>query len=100
MNDVKLIDMDEQRSHENRKHLARDYTYEKVRAGTWSGDEAEAKSAQDVDALLPQGTATQDHYLYSVTDESVPAASATTTPPAPSTKRQATNQQTLSWPNH
>jgi len=87
MNDVKLIDMDEERSHENREHLVREYAYEKIRAGTWSEDEAEANSAQDVDALVPQGTATQDHYLYSVRDESVPAPSATTTPPAPSTKR-------------
>ena len=51
----------------------RDYAADKVRAGVWSADEAEDKSAKELDGLLPEGTATRDHSLYSVRDESVPA---------------------------
>jgi RimJ/RimL family protein N-acetyltransferase len=70
---VRLVEMDETPFREYRKHLVRDYAADKVRAGVWSRDEAEDRSASDVDGLLPEGTATRGHYLYSVRDESVPA---------------------------
>jgi RimJ/RimL family protein N-acetyltransferase len=66
-----LAGMDEARFREYRKHLVRNYADDKVRAGTWSAQVADTKSAQDVDALLPEGTATRGHFLYSVRDESV-----------------------------
>ncbi len=71
--DVTLVDLEEAQYRGYRKQLLRDYAEDKVRAGVWSPEEAETKSANEVDALLPEGTATRDHSLYSVRDESVPA---------------------------
>ena len=65
--------MDETPFREYREHLVRDYAADKVRAGVWTAAEAEDRSAKDIDDLLPEGTATRDHYLFSVRDESVPA---------------------------
>jgi RimJ/RimL family protein N-acetyltransferase len=56
-----------------RLDLVRDYAADKVLAGVWPKDEAEEKSANDVDGLLPEGPATQDHFLYSVRDEELSA---------------------------
>jgi RimJ/RimL family protein N-acetyltransferase len=53
--------------------LVRDYAADKVRAGAWSQAEAESRAARDVDGLLPEGPATQGHFLYSVRDESADA---------------------------
>lgn len=72
-NEVTLVELDVARFREYRKHLVRDYAEDKVRAGVWSADKAEAKSSGEVDGLLPQGTATPDHFLFAVIDESVPA---------------------------
>jgi RimJ/RimL family protein N-acetyltransferase len=58
---------------EYREHLIHDYAADKVRSGVWSAGEAGNRSAKDVDGLLPEGTLTRDHFLYSVRDESVPA---------------------------
>jgi ribosomal protein S18 acetylase RimI-like enzyme len=65
--------MDDATFREYREHLVRDYAADKARAGVWSEEEAEDKAAKDVDGLLPQGTLTRNHHLYSVRDESVPA---------------------------
>ena len=64
--------MDETTFREYREHLVHDYAADKVRAGVWSADGAEDRSAKEVDGLLPEGTLTRGHYLYSVRDESVP----------------------------
>jgi ribosomal protein S18 acetylase RimI-like enzyme len=65
--------MDEASFREYRKYLIRGYAADKARAGVWSADEAEDRSEKEVDGLLPEGTATRDHYLYSVRNESGPA---------------------------
>jgi hypothetical protein len=65
--------MDETPFREYREYLVRDYAQDKVRSGAWSKAEAEDKSANAVDGLLPEGPATRGHFLYSVRDESVPA---------------------------
>jgi RimJ/RimL family protein N-acetyltransferase len=70
---VTLVDLEGARFYEYREHLVRDYAADKVRAGAWPADEAEERSAREVDGLLPDGPLTPDHYLYSVRDESVPA---------------------------
>ncbi len=70
---VRLVEMDETTYRGYRKHLVRDYANDKSRAGVWSKTKAEDKAADEVDGLLPEGPATQDHFLYSVRDESVPA---------------------------
>ena len=70
---VRLIDLEEARFQEYRKHLVRDYAADKVRAGAWSRAEAESNAAKDVDGLLPEGPGTHNHFLYSITDDSIPA---------------------------
>lgn len=70
--DVRLVEMDQPSYRDYRECLIRDYAADKVRAGFWSEDEAEDRSADDVDDLLPEGPATPDHYLYSVRDEALP----------------------------
>ena len=70
---VALIEMDEASYREYRGSLVLDYAADKVRAGAWSPDEAEERSASELNGLLPDGPATPDHYLYSVEDRSIPA---------------------------
>jgi RimJ/RimL family protein N-acetyltransferase len=70
---VTLVEMEETPFREYRRHLVRDYAADKVRAGVWSAYEAEDRAAKELEGLLPDGTLTRDHYLYSVRDESVPA---------------------------
>jgi hypothetical protein len=41
-----------------RDRLVREYAQERVLAGNWTAEEAEAKSAAQVDELLPQGLGT------------------------------------------
>jgi ribosomal protein S18 acetylase RimI-like enzyme len=70
---VRLVDLAEAPFQEYRKHLVRDYAADKVQAGTWSRTEAESNAAKDVDSLLPDGPVTRNHFLYMVTDDSIPA---------------------------
>ncbi|CAA9404197.1 hypothetical protein AVDCRST_MAG82-384 [uncultured Rubrobacteraceae bacterium] len=69
---VTLVELDEASYRKYRETLVRDYAADKVRAGVWPNDEAERKAASDVDGLLPDGTATSGHFLYSVRDEALP----------------------------
>lgn len=69
---IRLVELAEAPFREYRKHLVRDYAADKVRAGAWSRAEAESRAAKEVDGLLPEGPATRNHYLYSVTDGSIP----------------------------
>jgi RimJ/RimL family protein N-acetyltransferase len=71
--DVTLVEMDETSFRRFTDHLLHDYAADKVKAGAWSADEAEDRAAKEIEELLPEGTLTRDHYLYSVRDESVPA---------------------------
>ena len=71
--EVTLVGLDEASFRKYRESLVRDYAADKVRAGVWSPEEAEEKSANDLDGLLPEGPATPEHYLYSVVDQSIPA---------------------------
>ncbi len=47
----------------------RDYAVEKVRAGTWTADEAQARSEADFASLLTDGLATPGHELRSIVTE-------------------------------
>lgn len=44
----------------------REYAVEKVRAGTWTADEAQARSEAEFEKLLPFGLATPGHELRSI----------------------------------
>ena len=46
-----------------------EYAAEKVRAGQWAADTALAQARESLDALLPQGTRTPDHHLFSILDD-------------------------------
>ncbi|MBA2534091.1 MAG: GNAT family N-acetyltransferase [Rubrobacter sp.] len=70
---VTLIELDDVSYRKYRETLVRDYAADKVRAGVWSPEEAEEKSANEVDGMLPEGPDTRDHYLYSVEDQYAPA---------------------------
>ncbi len=50
----------------------REYADEKVRAGNWSAADALERSAEEHRKLLPQGLATPDNYLYTITAEPAP----------------------------
>ena len=52
-------------------HLSavRDYAADKVRAGTWIADEAQARSAAEFARLLPDGLATPGHEVRSIVTE-------------------------------
>lgn len=45
-----------------------EYAQDKVRAGQWPADDAEARSLQALTELLPAGPATADHRLYVLLD--------------------------------
>jgi RimJ/RimL family protein N-acetyltransferase len=70
---IRLVEMDDASYRTYRLDLVRDYAADKVLVGVWSKEEAEEKSANDVDGLLPEGPATQDHFLYSVREEALSA---------------------------
>jgi len=67
---IRLVELDEAAYPEYREHLVRDFAADKVRAGACSEAEAESRAAKDVDGLLPRGTATRNHFLCSIRDES------------------------------
>jgi RimJ/RimL family protein N-acetyltransferase len=66
---VRFVKLDEAPYRVYRKDLVRAYAADKVRAGAWSRTEAESRAARDVDGLLPDGPATQGHFLYSIRNE-------------------------------
>jgi RimJ/RimL family protein N-acetyltransferase len=72
-NHVRFVELEDGPYREYRKDQVRHYAADKVRAGAWSQAEAEGRAARDVDGLLPEGPATQGHFLYSVRDDSIDA---------------------------
>jgi RimJ/RimL family protein N-acetyltransferase len=70
---ISLVELDDAPYRAYRDHLVRDYAADKVRAGAWSESEAQIRAAKDVDGLLPEGPATQGHFLYSVREDAADA---------------------------
>ena len=68
---IELVELPRERFPAYREVLVRDYARDKVRAGTWSSEEAPRRSAADVDGLLADGTETEGHYLYLLRDRSI-----------------------------
>lgn len=50
---------------------AKDYANDKVEAGTWSEDEAMARSLESFQKYLPEGKDTKDAFLYTVVDQEI-----------------------------
>jgi RimJ/RimL family protein N-acetyltransferase len=73
IDNISLVELDDAPYREYRDHLVRDYAADKVRAGAWSESEAQIRAAKDVDGLLPEGPATQGHFLYSVREDAADA---------------------------
>jgi RimJ/RimL family protein N-acetyltransferase len=73
IDNISLVELDDAPFREYRDHLVRDYAADKVRAGAWSKSEAQIRAAKDVDGLLPEGPATQGHFLYSVREDAADA---------------------------
>jgi RimJ/RimL family protein N-acetyltransferase len=72
-NNIRFVELADGPYREYRKDLVRDYAADEVRAGAWSQAEAESRAARDVDGLLPEGAATQGHFLYALRDDSTGA---------------------------
>jgi RimJ/RimL family protein N-acetyltransferase len=53
-----------------REHAVAHYARDKVDSGVWSPGEAPRRAAAEFDGLLPDGTATGDHFLYSIRNTS------------------------------
>ena len=70
---ISLVELDDAPYRAYRDHLVRDYAAHKVRAGAWYESEAQIRAAKDVDGLLPEGPATQGHFLYSVREDAADA---------------------------
>ena len=73
IDNISLVELDDAPYREYRDHLVRDYAADKVRAGAWSESKAQIRAAKDVDGLLPEGPATQGHFLYSVREDAADA---------------------------
>lgn len=51
-----------------REHLAAHYARDKVDSGAWAAAEAPRRAAAELDGLLPHGTDTRDHHLFTAVD--------------------------------
>ena len=70
---IHLVPMSDEVYETFRAHSCRGYALEKIEAGTWEPAQALQRAETEYDRLLPQGTATPDHYLFSiVTDDNTP----------------------------
>ena len=70
---IELRPMSEGAYPDYRRHSIRHYARGKVEAGVWSPEEAEDRAAADMDGALPDGVATNGHFLYFVEDASLSA---------------------------
>jgi RimJ/RimL family protein N-acetyltransferase len=66
---VQLVPMSEADLEAYLAYALPDYAQEHVRAGNWPADEALERAQQQFDELLPEGVATEDHYLYTIQEE-------------------------------
>ena len=73
IDNISLVELDDAPYRAYRDHLVRDYAAHKIRAGAWYESEAQIRAAKDVDGLLPEGPATQGHFLYSVREDAADA---------------------------
>jgi RimJ/RimL family protein N-acetyltransferase len=66
---VHLTPLPEERFPVFKTYLAEHYARDKVEAGAWSPEEAPGRARADLDGLLPDGTGTEDHFLYEIRAE-------------------------------
>lgn len=65
---VRLQPMSEEIYKTFKDQSIKDYADGHIRDGQWSASEAFEQSAQEFSLLLPQGTKTPDHHLFTITD--------------------------------
>lgn len=63
---IKLVPMNEETFQPFYRHLLKDYADENVKAGVWQEDEALQKAKEQLEQLLPDGLATEEHFLFSI----------------------------------
>lgn len=67
---IQLIPMNESDFHTYCERAISEYAEEHVRGGRWSAAEAYEQAAKAYQKLLPDGLATPNQFLYTLTDES------------------------------
>ena len=65
---VKFKTMTEDEYEDYYNFAIKNYAREKIEAGNWSEEDAEEKSRKIFNKLLPDGTDTENHYLFSIYD--------------------------------
>lgn len=68
---ITLVLMEPSEFDEYKAVLIRDYARENIEAGYWDESDALERSRKSVEALLPEGVNTPNHYIYTVRDESL-----------------------------
>ncbi|OWR30835.1 GNAT family N-acetyltransferase [Saccharibacillus sp. O23] len=66
MEHVKLVPMSEEEFRIFRARAVIEYAEDKVKAGVWAEEEARELSEDTYSRYLPDGTATREHYLYTI----------------------------------
>lgn len=66
---VSLMTMTQNDFTEYMSHSIKHYADEKIKAGTWTQEEALEKASESFQKLLPQGLASQHHYLYVIVND-------------------------------
>ena len=71
---IQLMPMTEGEFQSYYKHLIANYAKENVRSGRWTAEEANEQATKEIQALLTDGVATQDQFLYILKDSNTQAA--------------------------
>ncbi len=66
MENVTLVPMSDEEFRAFRARAVIEYAEDKVKAGTWTEAEAPELSEETYSRYLPDGTATREHYLYTI----------------------------------
>ena len=65
---LRLLPMDEHDFQAYLKDATASYAKEKIRAGQWHPSEAFQRAEKSFETLLPDGLASENHYIYSIVD--------------------------------
>jgi ribosomal protein S18 acetylase RimI-like enzyme len=71
---IELVPMTAEQYEDYLDILLPDYAQEHVKAGNWAEEGALERAREEMDTYLPDGVATDDHYLYTLVDPELNAA--------------------------
>lgn len=66
---IKLVPMSEEEFQAYYTEAVRSYAAEHVKSGRWQPETAEQEAKREYDALLPQGVATPNQFLFTIQEE-------------------------------